>query len=264
MAQFLAREDFATRYKANQPIAITELLYPLLQAYDSIPIEADVEMGGTDQKFNLLVGRDLQQMMGLRPQQCFLVPLLVGTDGVKKMSQSLGNYIGVDEAPNDMYGKTMSLPDALIIPYFDHLTDIPDREVVEMKASMEEGAVNPMDLKKRLARELVAQFHDKEASLSAERYFERTVQHREVPDDIASYELPPVSELAGKRRSDILVDAGLAASSSEARRLIGQAAVKVNDVTIETNAAASTFQDGDIVRVGRRRSVKITRPDHPQ
>ena len=264
VAQFLAREDFATRYKANQPIAITELLYPLLQAYDSIPIEADVEMGGTDQKFNLLVGRDLQQMMGQRPQQCFLVPLLVGTDGVKKMSKSLGNYIGVDEAPNDMYGKTMSLPDALMFPYFDHLTDIPDRELAEMKASMDEGAVNPMDLKKRLARELVAQFHDKEASLIAERYFERTVQRREVPDDIEAYELPPDSELARKRLSDILVDAGLAASSSEARRLIDQRAVRNNDDTVETNVAASFLQTGDIISVGRRRSVKITRPDHLQ
>ena len=264
VAQFLARDDFATRYKANQPIAITELLYPLLQAYDSIPIEADVEMGGTDQKFNLLVGRDLQQMMGQRPQQCFLVPLLVGTDGVHKMSKSLGNYIGVDEAPNDMYGKTMSLPDALIIPYFDHLTDIPDREVVEMKASIDEGSVNPMDLKKRLARELVEQFHDEEASLIAERYFERTVQRREVPDDIEAYKLPADSELTSKRLSDILVDAGLAASSSEARRLIGQGAVRVKDQVVTVNSDAVLLENGDILRVGRRRSVKIIRSDHLQ
>ena len=181
VAQFLAREDFAKRYRANQPIAITELLYPLLQAYDSVAIEADVEFGGTDQRFNLLVGRDLQGMMGQRPQQCFLMPLLVGTDGVQKMSKSLGNYIAVEDPPNDMYGKTMSLPDSAIVSYFDSLTDIPFREIEEMGAAIEAGSVNPMGFKKRLARELVAQFHDTEAARDAERYFERTVQRREAP-----------------------------------------------------------------------------------
>ncbi|SVD72742.1 uncharacterized protein METZ01_LOCUS425596, partial [marine metagenome] len=151
VAQFLAREDFSKRYKANQPIAITEFLYPLLQAYDSCVIEADVEFGGTDQRFNLLVGRDLQQMMGQRPQQCFLMPLLVGTDGVKKMSKSLGNYIGIDATPNEIFGKTMSIPDEVILPYFEYLTDLSDRELSEMKSSLDEASVNPMELKKKLA-----------------------------------------------------------------------------------------------------------------
>ena len=163
VAQFLAREDFANRFRANQPIAITELLYPLLQAYDSVAIESDVEFGGTDQKFNLLVGRDLQQMMGQTPQQCFLVPLIPGTDGVQKMSKSLGNYIGIDEPPNEIYGKSMSLPDEQIVPYSELLTDIPDDEIAEMRQTLDTGSVNPMELKKRLARELVAQFHDGEA-----------------------------------------------------------------------------------------------------
>ena len=263
VAQFLAREDFAKRFKANQPIAITELLYPLLQAYDSVGIESDVEFGGTDQKFNLLVGRDLQQMMGQRPQQLLLVPLLPGTDGVQKMSKSLGNYIGIDEPPNDMYGKTMSLPDWMIIPYIENVTDVPDDELEQMRRAMDEASVNPMELKKRLARELVAQFHDAAAASEAEGYFERTVQRRETPEHIATFVLPSASELAQKRLSDILMDAKLTASSSDARRLINQDAVKVNDETVSTNVAATVLAVGDIVQVGRRRLVKIVAPHIP-
>ena len=210
VAQLLARDDFSKRYTANQPIAISELLYPLLQAYDSIAVESDVEFGGTDQKFNLLVGRDLQEMMGQRPQQCLLVPLLPGTDGVRKMSKSLGNYIGVDEPPNDMYGKTMSLPDSMIMPYFENLTDLSDHELSEMHRAVGNESVNSMELKKRLARELVTQFHGVEAAHDAQNYFERTVQRRETPEDIATYELPPPMELMGKRLSHILVAAKLA------------------------------------------------------
>jgi tyrosyl-tRNA synthetase len=257
VAQLLARDDFAKRFKANQPIAITELLYPLLQAYDSIPIESDVEFGGTDQRFNLLVGRDLQQMMGQRPQQCFLMPLLVGTDGVKKMSKSLGNYIGIDEPPNDMYGKTMSLPDGAIMPYLESLTDVPDEELAEMRQALKEASVNPMELKKRLARELVAQFHDAQAAGSAEQHFERTVQRRELPEDIATYTLPPRSELSGKRLSQILLDANIAASAAEAKRLINQSAVKINGETVSTNVAASTIEPGSIIQAGPRRAVII-------
>ena len=261
VAQFLAREDFAKRYRANQPIAITELLYPLLQAYDSVAIEADVEFGGTDQRFNLLVGRDLQGMMGQRPQQCFLMPLLVGTDGVQKMSKSLGNYIAVEDPPNDMYGKTMSLPDSAIVSYFDSLTDIPFREIEEMGAAIEAGSVNPMGFKKRLARELVAQFHDTEAARDAERYFERTVQRREAPEDVGTYALPPAHELAKMRLSNVLVDAKMAASASEARRLIDQRAVEIDGVTAERNVDATSLRVGTLVRVGRRRLFRIVEPD---
>ena len=259
VAQFLAREDFSRRYKANQPIAITELLYPLLQAYDSVAIESDVEFGGTDQKFNLLVGRDLQAMMGQRPQQCFLVPLMPGTDGVQKMSKSLNNYIGVDEPPDDMYGKTMSLPDGMIILYIENLTDVPDPELEQMRQAMEERSVNPMELKKRLARELVTQFHDAGAALTAEAHFESTVQRGELPQAIATYELPPASKLQGKRLSDILVDAKLAESSSAARRLIDQGAVRINDRPASTNVAATDLGPGDLVRSGRRRVVELVR-----
>ena len=257
VAQFLAREDFAKRFEANQPIAITELLYPLLQAYDSVAIDSDVEFGGTDQKFNLLVGRDLQQMMGQRPQHCFLVPLLPGTDGVKKMSKSLGNYIGVDEPANEIFGKTMSLPDQMIIPYFQNLTDIPDEDLMEMGRAMEAQSGNPMELKKRLARELVTQFHEPDAARSAQEHFERTVQRRETPKDIPKHELPSPSELAGKRLSMILVDAKLASSSSEARRLINQGAVQVDGKKVAEDTAATLLRPGSLLRVGRRRIVEL-------
>ena len=205
VARFLQRDDFASRFERNQPIAITELLYPLLQAYDSVEIESDVEFGGTDQMFNLLVGRDLQQMMGQRPQQCFLVPLLPGTDGVQKMSKSLGNYIGIDEPPNEIFGKTMSLPDTMIVPYFDNLSDVTDGELQEIRNTIDNQVGNPMELKKRLAYELVAQFHDAEAARASESFFERTVQDREPPDTIPTFRLPPASELKGKRLSDIIL-----------------------------------------------------------
>ena len=257
VAQFLAREDFAKRYKDNQPIAVTELLYPLLQAYDSVAVEADVECGGMDQKFNLLVGRDLQQMMGQRPQQLLLVPLMPGTDGVQKMSKSLDNYIGVDEPPNEIFGKAMSLPDTMIIPYFENLTDVPDDEVEEMRKAIEAQSVNPMELKKKLARELVAQFHDDSDAVAAENHFERTVQHRQAPDDMDTYELPPPSELESKRLSHVLVEANMVESSSEARRLINQGAVEVDGRRIEDDAIASFLRAGNIVKVGKRRFVKL-------
>jgi len=260
VAQMLAREDFAKRYSANQPIAITELLYPLLQAYDSVPVESEVEFGGMDQKFNLLVGRDLQQMMGMRPQQCLLVPLLPGTDGVEKMSKSLGNYIGVDEPPNEMFGKTMSLPDRMIIPYFENLTDVFDAELEEIRRAVDGASVNPMDLKKRLAGELVEQFHDADAARAAQEYFERTVQGGISPDDIESYELPPPSELAGKRLSRVLVDAGLAGSVSDARRLINQGAVQLDGEKVAGDSSASELQAGTILRAGRRRMVRLVGP----
>ena len=257
VAQFLAREDFAKRYKANQPIAITELLYPLLQAYDSIAIESDVEFGGTDQKFNLLVGRDLQEMTGRRPQQCFITPLLPGTDGVQKMSKSLGNYIGIDEPPNEIYGKTMSLPDSMIISYIENVTDVPDDELDEMKRAVADGSAAYMDIKKRLSRELVTQFHGPGPARDAERHFERTVQDRETPDDLPVFQLPPASDLEGKRLSDILTSAGMVASAGEAKRLIDQGAVRIDDQPVPANLPADTLQPGSVIRAGRRRFVRL-------
>ncbi|TET15548.1 MAG: tyrosine--tRNA ligase, partial [Dehalococcoidia bacterium] len=176
VAQLLAREDFSNRHASGRPIAITELLYPLLQAYDSVAIEADVEFGGMDQKFNCLMGRDLQQMVGQTPQHVFLTPLLVGTDGRQKMSKILDNYIAIEDPPEDMYGKVMSIPDSLMMDYFELLTDVSDKELAEFRQQLSAESVNPMVLKKRLAREIVTQFHSAEAAEKAEADFERVVQ----------------------------------------------------------------------------------------
>ena len=261
VAQFLAREDFAKRFKANHPIAITELLYPLLQAYDSVAVESDVEFGGTDQKFNLLVGRDLQEMRGQKPQQCFLMPLLPGTDGVQKMSKSLGNYIGIEEPANDIYGKTMSLPDRMIVDYFDYLTDVSDSELKEIRQVLDGGSENPMGLKKQLASNLVTQFHDEKAAIAAADHFERTVQHSQMPDDIPVFAIPSQSDLQGKRFSNFLVDAGVATSASEARRLIEQGAVQLNGEVVTSNDAVDGLglKPDDVIRAGRRRYVKLVK-----
>jgi tyrosyl-tRNA synthetase len=263
VAQFLARDDFSARYKAEKPIALTELLYPLLQAYDSVAIEADVEFGGTDQKFNFLVGRELQSMMGQRPQQCFMVPLLVGTDGTHKMSKSLGNYIGVAEEPEQIYGKVMSVPDDMVLNYFELLTDVPDKELEEFKTGLERQELNPMNLKKRLAREIIGQLYDKKAASEAESHFEKTVQQKEMPDEIAECRLS-FKEFCPQGSSDIdvsrlLVAAGLAKSRSEASRLVAQGAVSIDGEKITTNVA--TIKSGCILKVGKRRFAKITDKD---
>jgi len=263
VAQFLARDDFNARYKAEKPIALTELLYPLLQAYDSVAIEADVEFGGTDQKFNFLVGRELQSMMGQRPQQCFMVPLLVGTDGSHKMSKSLGNYIGVAEAPEQIYGKVMSVPDDLVLNYFELLTDVPDKELGEFSEGLKQQKLNPMVLKKRLAREIIAQLYDPKAASEAEAHFEKTVQQKEMPAEIAECRLS-FKELCPKPGAEIdvsrlLVAAGLAKSRSEANRLIAQGAVSIDGDKTSTNTAA--LKSGCIIKVGKRRFARIINED---
>ena len=273
VAQFLARDDFAKRFQEHRPIAITELLYPLLQAYDSVAIQSDVEFGGTDQRFNLLVGRELQEMEGQRPQQCFLMPILVGTDGAQKMSKSLGNYVGVEEPPGDMYGKIMSLPDELIKPYFEYLTDMPDQDLAALAHDLENDAVNPMEFKKRLAREITAQFHDWTAADGAQAHFERVVQQRSLPDEMPELSISG-SLSAVVNRADgshdtvmakadrLLVAVGLASSNAEARRLISQGAVELlrqtgDSMRIENARENVTVSAGDVVRVGRRRFVRL-------
>ena len=256
--QFLHREDFANRYAQNQPIAITEMLYPLMQAYDSVVIESDVEFGGTDQMFNLLVGRELQGMMGQTPQQCFMMPILVGTDGVQKMSKSLGNYVALEEPPQEMYGKLMSLPDSLISSYYEYLTDVPDADIAEMQRAMAAETANPMDFKKGLARYITSVFHDDQAANSAESQFEQVVQRRDVPDDMPEVSLAEISDLPFNR---LLAQTGLASSNGEARRLITQGAVEVirSDGEREpvTTDATPTLGAGDVVRAGRRRFVRL-------
>jgi tyrosyl-tRNA synthetase (EC 6.1.1.1) len=187
MAQLLAREDFNKRYSAGNPISLAEMLYPLLQGYDSVVIQADVEFGGIDQKFNCLLGRELQQIMGQPPQQVFLVPLLIGTDGSHKMSKSLDNHIGIDESPSEIYGKVMSIPDSLIIDYFELVTDVPDKEIADFKEQLKTRSANPMTLKKRLAHEIVLQFHGREYADKAEESFTQVFQRREMPEEIPEY-----------------------------------------------------------------------------
>ena len=261
VAQFLDRDDFAKRFEAHRPIAITELLYPLLQAYDSVAINADVEFGGTDQMFNLLVGRELQGMMGQPPQQCFLMPILVGTDGVQKMSKSLGNYIAVEDHPNDMYGKVMSLPDGLITQYFEYLTDVPDDELEEMRHSLAEETVNPMELKKGLAKEITGQYHGGEEARRAEEHFQRVVQRKQVPERVQEFPLSAVIE-GGDSTSDVLVKTFMASSRSEAKRLINQGAVEVDGIKI--NSEEVKLHVGSVIKVGRRRFVKIVNSDEKQ
>ncbi len=296
VAQMLQRDDFAKRYASGRPIAITEFLYPLLQAYDSVAIEADVEFGGTDQKFNCLVGRELQQMMGQPPQQVFLMPLLVGTDGSQKMSKSLGNYIGVDEPPSDIYGKVMSIPDDLIMDYFELLTDVDDDMLTDYRRMISDGSKNPMEIKKRLAREIVAQFHGEKASDEAERGFERVVQRGEVPEEIGEVvisfeklwleESPRAVSEAMRTGSDedveedivvrgrdmasgkedltisisfLLHKMGLVKSKSEAKRLLSQGAIEIDHHIVKEKDV--TIRDGSIIKVGKRRFVKITNTD---
>jgi len=250
VAQFLARDDFSKRYKEERPIALTELLYPLLQAYDSVAIQADVEFGGTDQKFNFLVGRELQSMVGQPPQQCFMVPLLVGTDGSQKMSKSLNNYIGVAEPPEEIFGKAMSIPDSLILNYLELLTDVPDKELGEFKKELENKDFNPMTLKKRLAREIITQLYNQKAAAEAEAHFEKTVQRKEAPEEIK------LGTKSGKSLQDYLVENQLAKSRSEAKRLIAQGAVDVNGEKV-TDAHQTVSKDS-IIKVGKRGYIKST------
>ena len=264
VAQFLQRADFAQRYAEQRPIALTELLYPLLQAYDSVAIESDVEFGGTDQMFNLLVGRELQGMMGQTPQQCFMMPILPGTDGVQKMSKSLGNYISVDEPPNDMYGKVMSIADGQIVRWYELLTDLPAADLAGVERDLVEGAVNPMEHKKRLAWDITRQFHDAAAADAAQARFERVVQGRGLPDDMPeislSSDVSVSSELhfvVRRRVDNILVGAKLAKDQSEARRLISEGAVMHIRLTGETEhftepQVSIEISDGDVTQVGYR------------
>lgn len=274
VAQILEREDFAQRYAEHRPIGVHELLYPLLQAYDSIAVEADVEFGGTDQKFNNLVGRELQRAMGQKAgpagegQAVFLVPLLVGLDGKQKMSQSLGNYVAISDSPHDMYGKLMSIPDTLIADYFELLTDVPDADVAAVRESVEKRRGNPMDQKMRLAREVVAQFHGEKAGQKAEDGFVRTFRKREVPKE----SLETTFTLSAKARERyraangdsiflprLLKDAGVVSSVSEGQRLIQQGAVEVDGE--KAISPLSPLHVGSVIRVGKHRFLRIVDSD---
>ena len=259
VAQFLERDDFAQRFKEHRPIAITELLYPLLQAYDSIAIESDVEFGGTDQMFNLLVGRELQGILGHNRQQCFMMPILVGTDGIQKMSKSLDNYIGVEESPEDMFGKIMSLPDEQIIPYLEYLTDIPINEIEELKRNLLNNSINPMEIKKDLAHHLTTDFHNIDLANYARDNFERVVQGRGLPQDIPEYSISNTTQQIHL----LLKDAGIVSSNGEAKRLINQNAVEIipnsgSSYSVDPEMNELTLSPGDVIKIGKRRFIRLT------
>ena len=261
VAQMLERADFAERYQRQQPIGVHELLYPLLQGYDSVAVKADVEFGGTDQKFNLLVGRELQVEAGQKPQSVFTVPLLVGTDGEVKMGKSVGNYVAVDDPPNEMYGKLMSIPDHLIGDYFEYLTDVPDKEIAVIREMVEKRTGNPMEAKKRLAHELVAQFHDAAAADEAQKFFESTFSKGELPDDVPekSVSFDAITDGDTVRIPTLLTKLGLTPSISEGSRLFKQGAVEVDgEVAKELRI---TPRDGMIIRVGKHRFVRLLNAD---
>lgn len=275
VAQLLERDDFSQRFNAKQPIGIHELMYPLLQGYDSVAIEADVEFGGTDQKFNILVGRELQRQIGMevgpagQGQAVLLVPLIPGLDGQRKMSQSFDNYIAIDTPPHDMYGKIMSLPDHLITTYFETLTDIPDDELAAISASIEARSDNPMEHKKRLARDIVAQFHSAAEAEDAETHFTQTFSEGDISDELTQ-DVPanqlPLAEDDGAggggfkvKLPALLAGQGAAASASEARRLIQQRAVEIDgDVVTEPVAIVRI---GSTLRVGKHRFLRIVASD---
>lgn len=258
VARMLEREDFSKRFKAGLPISIHEFFYPLMQGYDSVALAADVELGGTDQKFNLLMGRTLQVAYGQEPQVAVTTPLLEGLDGVQKMSKSLGNYVGITEAPEEMYGKLMSLPDELIVRYLELVTAVPADEVRAIASGLKQGSVHPRDAKMRLAREVVAQFHSWEAAQKAEAEFIRIFRERELPSEIPEFIVPPEMVSGGRvHLPRLLVAAGLVGSTSEARRLLVQGGVRVNEQKITDPNAAISPESGTVISIGRRRFVRL-------
>lgn len=257
VARMLERDDFHKRFTSQQPIGVHELFYPLMQGYDSVELGADIEIGGTDQRFNILFGRDLLRDFGHERQVALFMPLLEGLDGTEKMSKSLGNYVGIYEAPSDMYGKVMSLPDHLIVRYFELVTDVHPDEVARIRSGLAEGNLHPRDAKMRLAREITALYCGAEAAALAEEHFIRVFQRRELPGEAPEFAVPRA--LMGEGGADmpgLLAAAGLAASTSEARRLILQGAVKINGEKIN-QFKIDGLQSGDLLQAGKLKSVKL-------
>jgi tyrosyl-tRNA synthetase len=258
LAQILERDDFRKRLEGGEPISLHELLYPVAQAYDSVALKADVELGGTDQLFNLLVGRDLMGKLGLPPQIVMTLPLLEGTDGIEKMSKSLGNYVAVEDPPEEMFGKLMSVSDALMWRYWTLLTDLDPGELATFQKSVASGLRHPMDVKFSLARTITSDFHGPEAAAAAEAHFRTVHQRRETPEEVAELKLPASPEAA--QLVKVLVSAGLVASNSEARRLLQQGGVKLNGEPVADPFATvpATAGTSHLVQVGKRRFARIT------
>ena len=255
VARMLERDDFKKRYAGGQPIAIHEFLYPLVQGWDSVALEADVELGGTDQRFNLLMGRELQKSEGQRPQTVLMMPLLEGLDGVQKMSKSLGNYIGITDAPNDMFGKVMSISDELMWRYYDLLSFIPKDEIEAIKQKVAAG-LNPRDTKIDLAKELIARFHSENAAESAHQDFIQRFQKNAIPDEMPEVEMLLPAE--GLMIANVLKDANIVSSTSDAMRMIKQGAVKMDGEKVENTRHQFTQPLQTVLQVGKRKFARIT------
>lgn len=259
VARMLERDDFAKRYASGLPIGIHEFFYPLMQGYDSVALKTDIELGGTDQTFNLLMGRTLQKEYGVSTQAAITMPLLEGLDGVHKMSKSLGNYIGIAEPPHEMYGKTMSMPDELMVKTFRLVTDLEAPELQALEGGLSSGAIHPRDVKMKLARTLVRQFHGEPQAEEAERHFVAVFQQNAIPDEVEERELSlDVLEGGATMRLDrLLVHLGLQASNAEAKRSIVQGAVKLNEVKRTEPNEQVALRDGDLVQIGKRKFVRL-------
>jgi tyrosyl-tRNA synthetase len=258
VARMLERDDFSNRFHNEEPISIHEFLYPLMQGYDSVAIEADVELGGTDQKFNLLIGRTLQREYGLEPQVALMMPILEGLDGKQKMSKSLGNYIGITESPREMYGKTMSISDDLLVRYLSLVTRFSEEEVSSIEKGLQENRLHPRDIKMQLAREIVSMYHSQEAAREAEEEFKRVFSKGQLPDSIPEFTIS-AEELKDNKiwLPKLLSLANMTSGTSEARRMIKQGAVKINDKKIENQDEEVEITDGMIIRVGKRKFIRI-------
>ncbi len=261
VARILERDDFSKRYHGQLPIALHEFLYPVMQAYDSVMIEADVELGGSDQLFNLLAGRELMEKRGMEPQVCLTLPLLEGTDGVKKMSKSYGNYVGLTDAPADMFGKVMSIPDELMVKYYRLATALPVAEIDAIEAGLADDSLHPNKVKRRLAAEIVAAYHSAEAAVEAEQAFDRQFKQHEIPEDVPQFSvaLEEDAEKGGVYLPKLLAECKLAASNGEGRRAIDQGGVKVNGEPV----AAGTYHvpvaqlAGSVLQVGKRKFARL-------
>ena len=253
VARMLERDDFTKRFQGGIPISMHELLYPLAQAQDSVAISSDVELGGTDQKFNLLVGRDIQRENNMEPQVILTMPLLVGTDGTEKMSKSYGNYIGLDDSPKDIYGKSLSIPDDLIYTYFEIATDISDTDLTEIKSKLDDPSNNPRDIKRSLARKFVEMYHSLDSAISAEEEFDKIFINKGIPDDIPELKLDS-SEIG---ILDLIMLANFAPSRGEARRLVTQGGVSVDGEKIADPKAVVFVNDGNVLKVGKRKFIKL-------
>jgi tyrosyl-tRNA synthetase len=254
VARMLEREDFRNRFDTGRPISIHEFLYPLIQGYDSVAMQADVELGGTDQLFNVLMGRDLQRSRGMEPQVVLTMPLLEGLDGVNKMSKSLGNYIGINENADNIYGKVLSISDTLMFRYFALLSDLSSREIAELKDKVAAGSLHPKEVKQHLARELTARFHGPAAARAAEENFANVFQKGGVPEDLAEYQCSARQPVA---LPQLLVDAGLVNSTSDGRRMIQQSAVTIDGVKV-TDVNMLIAANGErLIKVGKRRFCKV-------